>query len=95
MELAKICVKAISASENAGAKVHGIISDGASTNKTMWSKLGEFGCKADLHETRNWFTHPLFPGRKVFVFSDTPHVFKNIRNRLLTHHQLQVNVKFN
>lgn len=39
-ELAKIAVKAIAYLEESGAKIHGIIADGASTNKKMWSLLG-------------------------------------------------------
>lgn len=39
-ELAKIVIKSICMLENAGAKIHGIIADGASTNRKMWSCLG-------------------------------------------------------
>jgi len=38
--LSKLIVKAILLMEDAGGKVLGITSDGASTNRTMWNMLG-------------------------------------------------------
>ncbi|XP_071572941.1 uncharacterized protein [Temnothorax nylanderi] len=87
-ELAKLVVKAIAYLEKCGAKIHGVISDGAHTNRKMWSLLDVRG---SLHETKTWFTHPLDNERKVFVFSDVPHVFKNIRNRLYNKRRLRIN----
>lgn len=43
IELAKIILKAILLLENAGVQVIGITSDGASTNRTLWSELGVSG----------------------------------------------------
>lgn len=70
---------AISYVEQAGAFVHGIVSDGASTNKKMWET---FGLSAKKDNVRCSFEHPLDPDRKIFMFSDTPHIIKNLRNRL-------------
>ena len=64
-ELAKLVMKAITYMENCGAKIHGIISDGASTNKRMASLLG---VKSTLYYTKTWFTHPNDDKRRVFVF---------------------------
>ena len=78
-ELAKLVVKAICLLENAGAFVHGIIGDGASTNRKMWSVLG---ICTDMNNLKNWLSHPLDQERKIFMFSDSPHLIKCIRNRL-------------
>lgn len=86
-ELAKLVLKGISYLEGSGAKIHGVIADGAATNGKMWSLLGISG---STKNTKTWFTHPLDDERKVFVFSDSPHAFKNIRNRLYNKRKLRV-----
>ena len=70
--------------EKAGATVHGIISDGASTNRKAWT---EFGVSGDLKNTKCFFTHPVDDTRKMFVMSDTPHLLKTIRNRVYELHE--------
>lgn len=77
--LAELIIKAIILLENAGAKIHGVVSDGAATNRKFWSEMGVVGKKSEL---KSWFTHILDESRKIFVFSDTPHLIKTIRNRL-------------
>ncbi|XP_071640111.1 uncharacterized protein [Temnothorax longispinosus] len=84
--LAKLIIKAISLMEKIGAKIHGVVSDGASTNRKFWTVLGVNASKDNL---RNYFEHPLVEGRKVYVFSDTPHLMKTIRNRLYNNKVLQ------
>lgn len=86
-ELAKLVQLAIVNCEHAGAKIHGVVFDGAATNKRMWKTLG---CCAKRGEVKNYFQHPLDENRKVFMFSDTPHIIKNIRNRLYDHRVLYV-----
>lgn len=88
-ELAKLVVKAIAYVENCGALIHGVISDGAKTNKRMATILGVSGT---LDSPQPSFTHPLDDGRKVFVFSDAPHLVKNIRNRLYNKRRLKVSI---
>lgn len=56
LDLAKLCINAIAYVKNAGAKVHGIISDGAQNNKAKWKELG---VSATLENTKNWFQHPM------------------------------------
>lgn len=90
-ELAKLVVKAIAYVENCGALIHGVISDGAKTNKRMATILGVSGT---LDSPQPSFTHPLDDGRKVFVFSDVPHLVKNIRNRLYNKRRLKVSITF-
>lgn len=93
VELAKLVIQAIIFLENAGVLVHGIISDGAETNRKMWSELGVCGKMDNL---KNWFIHPVNDERKVFAFSDTPHLIKCIRNRLCSKDKrLRVSNNFN
>ena len=40
------------------------------------------GVKSTLHCIKTWFTHPNDDKRRVFVFSDVPHVVKCICNQL-------------
>lgn len=86
--MAQLVIKAISLLENTGVKIDGVVSDGASTNRKLWSELGISGNKNEL---TNSFEHPLDPKRKVFMFSDAPHLIKNVRNRLLNKKSLKVN----
>lgn len=87
--LAKLVVQAIILLEQVGAKIHGIVADGASTNRRMWTELGCSG-KIGQNIFKNSFENPVDESRKVFFFSDTPHLIKNIRNRLLTGSKLKV-----
>lgn len=76
---AQLLLQAIVMLEEAGAKVHGFVCDGASTNRSMWNILG-ISCK--IGNCKIFFEHPSDPSRKIFAFSDVPHLFKCIRNRL-------------
>lgn len=89
-ELSKIILQAIAFVENTGAMIHGIIGDGAATNGKMRLDLGVSG---GIDEKKTWFAHPLDDDRKVFLFSDTPHLFKCIRNRLFNKKKLRVRCK--
>lgn len=77
--IAKLIIQAISLLEKAGATIHGVISDGATQNRKFWSIMGVSG---KIDEVKSWFPHPIDEKRQVFVFSDTPHLMKCIRNRL-------------
>lgn len=85
--LAQLVIKAITLLEKAGAIIHGVISDGASTNMKLWTEMGLSGM---MGREKNWFEHPLDSARKVFMFSDTPHLFKNTRNRIFNNREIQV-----
>lgn len=76
--LTKLIIKAIILLEAAGAKVHGVVSDGANPNRNFWKQVGVSG---NIKDPNNSFTHPLDDNRKIFVFSDVPHLYKCIRNR--------------
>ncbi|KAH9376841.1 hypothetical protein HPB48_009749 [Haemaphysalis longicornis] len=85
--LSQLVLQAIVMLEEAGAIVDGIVCDGASTNRKMWTCLGVSG---KLGATKHFFEHPMSEDRKVYVFSDVPHLFKCIRNRLLRQRLLKV-----
>ncbi|XP_033215068.1 uncharacterized protein LOC117171666 [Belonocnema kinseyi] len=78
-DLAKLIIQAIVLVERAGATIHGVVSDGATTNRKFWSELRMSGKKDNL---KNWFIHPSDEKRKVFAFSDICHLIKNVRNRM-------------
>lgn len=77
IDLVKIVVKAILLLENIGIQILGITSDGASTNRTMWNILG---IVTKANELNNSFENPFDNKRKVFVFSDAPHLLKTVSN---------------
>lgn len=68
--------------EEAGVKVIGLICDSAKTNRKMWKELGISG---QLGSVKNFIHNPFDDSRKIFIMSDTPHLFKCIRNRLIKH----------
>lgn len=88
--LSLIILKAITLLEKAGARIHGVICDGGSTNRKFWA---EMGVTAKMGNVKNYFEHPTEENRKVYVFSDTPHLMKTIRNRLYNNRTLQVRIK--
>lgn len=89
-KLAKLLIEAISLLESSGAKIHGIVADGASTNRKTWSELG---CSGKMDSSfKNYFEHPTDETRKVYFFSDVPHLIKSIRNRLLSMKKLRVRI---
>ncbi|KAH6939754.1 hypothetical protein HPB50_021558 [Hyalomma asiaticum] len=86
--LSQLVLQAIILLEKAGALVDGIVCDGASTNRRMWMELGING---KLSSRKNSFEHPMNDARKVYVFSDVPHLVKCVRNRLVKQRSLKVN----
>lgn len=74
-------LKAITLLESSGCFIDGIICDGAATNRKMWTELGISG---KLVEVQNYFIHPTQENKKVYVLSDVPHLFKNIKTVYMT-----------
>lgn len=89
LTLAQLVIKAVVLLENAGAKVHGLVSDGAQTNRKVWAELGISGI---LNDCISHIEHFVDENRQFFIFSDTPHLFKNVRNRLHNNRELMVNI---
>ncbi|KAL5237543.1 hypothetical protein ACI65C_004953 [Semiaphis heraclei] len=54
--LAQLIIKAISLLENSGVKVDGIVSDGAQTNRRLWTELGVSG---SINNVKNSFQNPM------------------------------------
>ena len=77
--IAKLIVQVISQLEKAGAKMHGVITDGALTNRKIWSEMRIIG---KMNNVQRRFSHPTEENRKLYVFSDTPYLIKCIHNRL-------------
>jgi len=86
--LAQLAIKAISLLEAIGAKVDGIVCDGAQTNRRMWT---EFGISGIINNVQSYIIHPMDSKRKIFFFSDAPHLLKNVRNKLHDKKFLRVN----
>lgn len=87
IEIAKLVIQCIVLLEKFGAQVHGVVCDGSKPNKKFWE---EVGCSGKINNTKNSFTHPMSDNRQVYLFSDTPHLIKCIRNRLFNKGELQV-----
>jgi len=87
--IAQLILKAITLLEASGAFIHGIVCDGSAPNRKFWTEMGISG---KLNSVKNWFEHPNDSKRKIFVLSDTPHLFKNVRNILYNNQELQVSV---
>ena len=70
--------------EDSGIKIHGLVSDMASINVSLWK---EFGAKCDFNDTLDVnqcsSVHPCDFARKLFFSPDYEHILKNIRNFLL------------
>ena len=90
-ELTQLTLKAIIYAETCGAKIHGIICNGAKMNKRMATLLD---IRGTINDTKNWFIHPVDDNRRVFIFSNIPHVIKSIRNRLFNNKRLKVSCLF-
>nr|AAT95992.1 transposase [Drosophila willistoni]AAT95996.1 transposase [Drosophila willistoni] len=56
-----------------GYLVVAIVSDLGTGNQKLWTELG-------ISESKTWFSHPADDHLKIFVFSDTPHLIKLVRN---------------
>ncbi|KAH8034718.1 hypothetical protein HPB51_000812 [Rhipicephalus microplus] len=80
--LARLVLEAILQLHKHNATVVAVISDGASTNKAMWSC---FGIKGKLHEPKHRVDHPCVPDQQLYFLCDVPHIIKCIRNHLMRH----------
>ncbi|CAI6359121.1 unnamed protein product [Macrosiphum euphorbiae] len=90
--LSQLVVKAITLLENAGAKIDGVVSDGSSTNRRLWS---EFGVSGKMGKLKNFIVHPMNENRKIYFFSDAPHLIKTVRNMLYNNKMLRISDKHN
>jgi len=87
LTLVKLIIKAVLLLEKSGAYVHGFVSDGAQTNRRVWTELGISG---KLNSSTFYTEHFVDENRKFFAFSDTPHLIKCVRNGLYNNKKLKV-----
>jgi hypothetical protein len=73
--LAKLILEGVALTEASGLKVDGVVTDGATWNRNMWSKFG-------VGEKKSWTVHPLDESRKLWFMSDWCHLLKCMRNTL-------------
>lgn len=76
--LHKLIMEAIILAENAGLAVDAVTTDGASWNRAMWKRFG-------ISEKIVSSPHICNPKRRLWFFSDFPHLIKCIRNFLIKH----------
>ena len=71
--LHQILTEGIVLLENSGFYVDGVVSDGAAWNRAMWTRfgVGEDQCSCE---------HICDSSRRLWFFSDFPHLGKNLRN---------------
>lgn len=85
--LAQLALEVIRKLEYAGDLVYGVVSDGALTNRKMWSDCGISG---KLHSASNKTVHPMDDARFLYFFADVPHLIKCLRNKFLKSRALVV-----
>lgn len=73
--LEKLILEAICLCEKAGFHVDGVVSDAGPWNRVMWKLFG-------IHKKKCSCTHPVDRQRKLFFFSDFPHLMKSIWSRI-------------
>ncbi|KAK8784596.1 hypothetical protein V5799_009039 [Amblyomma americanum] len=85
--LAKIVVSSVLQLFQYGANVLAVISDGAGSNKSMWTHLGVSG---KLTGANCKMEHPCLPDASLHFICDVPHIMKCIRNHLMKHKYGQI-----
>ncbi|KAF0684835.1 MADF domain-containing protein, partial [Aphis craccivora] len=70
-----------------GVKVDGVVSDAGSTNRKLWRELGICGKFDNL---KNYIVHPMDEKRRIYFFTDAPHLIKTVRNRLHNNKTLKI-----
>ncbi len=81
--LSDLILEATNLVEGTGLKVDGVVTDGASWNRSMWNKFG-----VTVDNPRE--THPCDPERNFWFISDFPHLFKCMRNCIVSHKIMDV-----
>ena len=76
--LHQIVMESIILGERAGLRIDGVVTDGASWNRTMWDLFGVSPDKVSVE-------HVVDSARRLWFFSDFPHLIKCLRNFLSKH----------
>ena len=85
-ELTKIILEAVVLLERSGLLVDAVVTDGATWNRSMWTK---FGVTKDNPSAE----HPTDSNRKLWFISDFPHLVKCMRNCMVEKKIIMVNIK--
>ena len=89
--LFKILLAGLIRLESRGARVIGVICDGAQSNKSLWQLAGIGISSQDGKEIiNNFILHPTAAEWKVYFILDPPHAFKCIRNHIYNKIVVQV-----
>lgn len=89
--LQKLVIRAITALHTVDAIVSNVTCDGHQTNKDVH---GLFGISGKLDKLKSWIEHPCDPTEKIHFMFDVPHIFKCIRNYMMSHKHFQVSFPF-
>lgn len=89
--LQKLVIRAITALHTVDAIVSNVTCDGHQTNKGVH---GLFGISGKLDKLKSWIEHPCDPTEKIHFMFDVPHIFKCIRNYMMSHKHFQVSFPF-
>lgn len=84
-ELTKLILEAIILVESSGFLVDGVVTDGATWNRSMWTKFG-------MTEESPCAEHPCDSERRLWFFSDYPHLLKCMRNCFVDKKEIQVSI---
>lgn len=80
--LHQLIMECIILAEKSGFKIDAVASDGASWNRSMWDKFG-------VTEAEVSIPHIIDPERRLWFFSDFPHLIKYFRNFFTKHTRYQ------
>jgi hypothetical protein len=91
-DLYRLLMAAIIRLEVMGARVLVVVSDGAATNKKVWTLAG-LGIQQQENKPdviNNTIAHPTATNENIYFLQDAPHAFKCIRNQMFNHETVQV-----
>lgn len=85
-----ILYEIISKTEKLGLSVVAIISDMGAANQAFWKLCG---VTAGRHaRIKNYIQHPTDTNKKIYILADVPHLFKNIKNMLVTNRTIDITI---
>lgn len=83
-----ILYQIITKTEDLGLNVVVITSDMGAANQAFWKLCG---VTAGRHaRIKNHIMHPTDTNRKIYIFADVPHLFKNIKSMLVTNRTINI-----
>jgi len=84
----EIIFQIINKPENIGFRVNFITSDMDPGNTGLWRLLGI--STGRFSKITNCITHPFDPNRYLYIIADPPHIFKNLKQALITNHDITI-----